>query len=208
MIQLIKNIFNKKKTKVINLQQLAGLLNFISHGVVPSHCHTRVIYMKFKGMEQHHHVKVHQDIWADCNMWLTFLNKPTCVSCPFLDLSKTITADELNWYTDASGNADLGCGVHFNDRYWFSIKCQPDFMQLYNPSIEHLELYTVTVNVFLWLHKVQNRRILIFCDNESVMSMFNSTSSSCRNCLHLLRIIILHSMNCNTWIFAHHVMGI
>ena len=71
--------------------------------------------------------------------------------------------------------------------------------------IEFLELYAVTVGVLNWLHRWRNSRIVLFCDNESVVEMINSTSSRCRNCMVLLRIIVLEGLICNTRIFAKHV---
>ena len=74
-----------------------------------------------------------------------------------------------------------------------------------DPSIEYLELFAVTVSVLLWLHKVKNTRICLFTDNESVKNMINNTSSSCKNCMVLIRIIVLKALEFNVRIEAKHV---
>ena len=43
-------------------------------------------------------------------MWLTFLQYPSIYARNFIDLDKTISSKEVNFYTDASANAQLGCG--------------------------------------------------------------------------------------------------
>ena len=190
------------------LQRLAGLLKFIGRGVVPGRSHTQHLDMKFRQIRQHHHTNVDQDVQGDCNIWLKFLSRPNSVCRPFADFSVALKAGEMNWNTDASGNPQLGCGSHFNDRCWFSLKWNEEFMLVTEPSIEYLELYAVTIGVLLWTQHVKNRRIIIFCDNESVISMINSTSSSCRNCLKLLRMITMHALDNNTRICARRVVSL
>ena len=110
----------------------------------------------------------------------------------------------LDMYSDASGNWSLGMGAYC-DRSWSYTQWDYEFMRSHEPSIEFLELYAVMVGVLNWLHRWRNSRIVLFCDNESVVEMINSTSSRCRNCMVLLRILVLEGLICNTRIFAKHV---
>ena len=66
------------------------------------------------------------------------------------------------------------------------------------PSIEYLELYALTVAVVLWLHRFKNRNIYLFCDNESIVNMVNSSSSSCKNCMLLIRLVVMEGLVHNT----------
>ena len=50
-----------------------------------------------------------------------------------------------------------------------------------------------------------NQRIVLFCDNQAVVSMINNNTSSCKNCLVLIRMLVLHSMKLNTRVFARYV---
>ena len=66
----------------------------------------------------------------------------------------------------------------------------------------------MTVVVFLWARLVENKRIIIFCDNASVKDMLNMSSSSCGNCMVLIRLTTFASLKHNVRIFAKHVVGV
>ena len=88
---------------------------------------------------------------------------------------------------------------------WIVQKWDPDFMLKWQPSIEYLELYAVTVAVMCWIDRFRNQRICLFCDNLSVVNMINSSSSKCKNCMVLIRIITLKSLIENVRVYAKHV---
>ena len=54
---------------------------------------------------------------------------------------------------------------------------------------------------------LKNRRIVIFCDNLSVVHMINESKASCRNSVHLLRHITKISLTHNVRYFCRHVVG-
>ena len=56
-----------------------------------------------------------------------------------------------------------------------------------------------------WIKLFKNHRIVLFCDNESVVSMINGSSSRCRNCMVLIRLLTAESITRNVRIFAKHV---
>ena len=158
----------------------------------------------------HHHVKVTQEMKSDLQMWLSFLVSPEIFCRPFMDFTNFWTADILFWYTDASKNLQFGFGGIFNQNYFWGRWLDSDIgkgnliVEL-NPSIEYLELYAVAVSVLLWIRLVSNRHICLFTDNESVKNMLNNSSSSCKNCMVLIRIITLVSLRYNVRIHARHV---
>ena len=127
-----------------------------------------------------------------------------------MDFDNIWTPEQLDWYTDASKNPKLGFGGIFGQE-WFAIKWQEmdgldtNFLIKKDPSIQYLELYAVTASVLLWVHKVKNRRIKLYCDNKSAVDMINGNTSSCKNCMVLIRIIVLESMKFNVRIYAEHV---
>ena len=45
----------------------------------------------------------------------------------------------------------------------------------------------------------------MFCDNQSVVCMINKTTSSCKNCLVLIRKLVLHSLKNNVRVFAKYI---
>ena len=142
---------------------------------------------------------------ADLSMWLEFLAYPTAYCRPFMDFSSTLDAVKLNFYTDASKGVGIG---GYSDRDWMHGEWDPQFMDKVDPSIAYLELYAVTIALTLWMHKYQNKGILIYCDNEGAVKIINSATSKCKNCMVLVRRMTLLSMKLNIWVFAQHIRGV
>ena len=99
-------------------------------------------------------------------------------------------------------------GAVFEHRWIFGqwesnyIKQKPN-----SPSIEYLEHYALTAAVLTWQKLLINKRITIFCDNMGVVGMINSSSSSCKNCMYLLRMLTLNNLIHNRRIFAKYVQS-
>ena len=74
-----------------------------------------------------------------------------------------------------------------------------------NLSIQYLELYAVTAAVITWLHRFQNKKVVIFCDNEAVVNILNNTMSSCKNCMVLVRFVVLQILLYNVKLFVKYV---
>ena len=206
-VNMIKNFLKpgRRKVTLFEVQQLCGLLNFITIAVVPGRTFLRRLYAVTKGVKKSgHHIRLNREIRADLSMWLEFLSHPSAYARPFMDFSKILLADEIDLFTDASRNHQLGCGGHCGSE-WFILQWDPLFMEKYEPSIDYLELFAVTIAVHLWIHKFENKRIILFCDNMSVVYMINkNVSHSCR-CMVLLRIIVILGLVHNVRIFAKHV---
>lgn len=168
------------------------------------------MYAKFahnNKLLQHHHIYVDKEMRADCQVWKTFLTADNSVYRPFVDFSVELLADELNWYTDSSKNPKFGFGCYFNGQYAYAMwnDSEKNFIEKYDPSINFLELYGIVVSIELWCHKVKNRRVIIFSDNESAVHMVNNSSSTCKSCMRLIRILTLTSLKNNTCFFLRHV---
>ena len=191
-VNLIQTIVNKKSKKVTlnQLQKVCGFLNFLGRCVIPRRAFTRRLYAYTANdkLKPHQHIRITSELKADLFMWLTFLEHPSVFCRPFLDFSKVIIADEVDMYSDASGVIGMGalCGAS-----WMYQKWDPAFIKKHRPSIEYLELFAVTAGVLTWIHRFRNKRIILFCDNQSVVDMINLTSTSCKNCMVLIRCIVL-----------------
>ena len=61
--------------------------------------------------------------------------------------------------------------------------------------------------IFLWSREIKNKRIVVFCDNQAVVTMMNSTTSSCKNCMVLIGMITHRSLLWNFRVFAKLVKG-
>lgn len=200
-------VIRSKKVTVKQLQSLTGLLNFFCRAVVPGRAFTRKMYAKMSGLRQFHHFRVDGELKADCKMWLEFVSSSYVYCRPFIDFKQVIHADQLDFYCDAALNARrMGVGARFKN-FWFSgemeMKSAPHIRDRIN--IQIAELYSIMLALSLWMPMLQNRRALIFTDNESVMHMLNRSSSSCKICMIMLRLITLWSMKWNARVFGAHV---
>ena len=207
-VLLINEILHKKSKKITlnQLQTICGFLNFLGKCVIPGRAFTRRLYAYTANdkLKPHHHIKLNGEMRADLTMWLTFLDHPSVFTRPFLDFTNTIMADEVDMYSDASGKLGFGatCGQDWMFRMW-----NKEFLKSQKPSIEYLELYGVVAGVLTWIHRFKNRRIILFCDNKSVVDMINQTTTSCKNCMVLVRILVLKGMVENVRIFCRHIEG-
>ena len=136
-----------------------------------------------------------------CKFGRYFLADPSVFCRPFIDFSVILLAGMIDWHTDASGT--IGYGGHYENQ-WFARLWSQNFLSK-DPSVEFLELFAVTVLILLRGHNFWNKRICFFYDNQSVVHMINSSTSSCRNCMTLIRRITLHSLLFNVRIFAKYI---
>ena len=203
--ELIDDIVIKRKITVYRLQKLCGFLNFLCHCIVPGRAFTRRLYAYYTGnqLKVFNHINVLMEMKKDLAVWRTFLDNPQIYCRPFKDFDTILTAEVLNWHTDASGTIGYG-GIHEDS--WFAGKWSMEFLKLKDPSIEFQELYAVAISIFLWSEQYRNRRICLFCDNQAVFQMINNATSSCKNCMVLIRKITLHCLEMNIRIFAKFVL--
>ena len=205
-IEYFLNKRNKKAT-IHEFQKLCGILNFLCRCIVPGRAFLRRLYVPTqvngKVLQQHHHVKITEENRLDLEVWKHFLTYPDSFYRPFME-AVSLTAQDIDMYSDASGNYRLGfgsyCGPEWTFGQWDEVFCKQQ-----KPSIEYLELFAVTVGVLNWIKIFKNKRIYLFCDNEAVVHMINNSSSKCKNCMVLVRLITAESMICNVRVFAKHV---
>ena len=138
-------------------------------------------------LKPHHHIKLTMENKADLQLWLHFLQHPSIYSRPFADFSENSNGSQEKFFTDASKNVELGCGG-WNDNEWFVQRWDASFIQEKEPSIAYLE-----------------QRIVIRCDNQAVVQMTNNMTSSCRNCMVLIRLIVLECLIQNVKISVSYV---
>ena len=153
-------------------------------------------------LKQHHHIWLNSQFVADCQTWKVFLQQDQYYSLcqPFVDFSeKSMTSTVLGMYSDASKNLKYGMGAVFlEENSWIVLQWNPHFIIEQYPSIEFLELYALTCAVLTWGRKdrMRNRRVTIFCDNEAVVFMVNSYTSTCMQCCKFIRIQTVETKYC------------
>ena len=205
--ELINRMLNskRKKTTLRELQQLCGFLNFISKAIVPGRTFTRRLYAQGDGiLKPHHHLAIKQEMKQDLRMWLQFLDSSDVYSREFYDFNECATFTQLEFFTDASRNPNLGCGG-ICGKEWYILQWNKKFICDVNPSIAYLELYGLTIGLISWLKDYRNKRICVFCDNQSVVAMVNKMTSKCKNCMVLIRILMLHCLRYNVKIRVAYV---
>ena len=109
-----------------------------------------------------------------------------------------VTANVLNFYSDASLNPKFGMGAVYHNR-WLYMQWNEQFIRKQKPSIEFLELYALAIALLKWgtSSELRNTRVIIFCDNEAVVHMINGMASSCTQCMKLIRVIVLDCLQFN-----------
>ena len=130
----------------------------------------------------------------DLAMWQMFINQPEVVCRPFYQFDRSVNGKDINFYTDASGHLRMGgrCGTAWMYQIW-----DPCFIKKHKPSIQYLELFALVAGVLAWLHEYKNQEVILYCDNKSVRDMVNSLTSGCKNCMVLLRVLVLHCLKYN-----------
>ena len=167
---LISKVINKRKVMVKQLQKICGFLNFLGKCIVPGRAFTRCLYafasVADSKLKPHHHINMNAEIKCDLSMWLDFIRTPEIYARSFMDFGKDVQAPEIDFYSDASRNEQLGFGGVCGNSWMFQ-QWPSGFIRDFEPSIEFLELYAVLAAALSWLHRFKNRRITIFCDNQS-----------------------------------------
>ena len=195
----------KKKVTVHRLQQLCGFLNFLCRCIVPGHAFTCRLYAKLSPkLRKYNHIAIYGEMRSDLQMWKQFMSHPSIFCHSFTDFSLQQDAKEIDLFTDSSRNFHLG-GGGVCDCQWFFVGWDPIFLAKVQPSIEYLELYSLTIGVVLWIHKFCNSKVFLFCDNKAVMHMVNNTTSGCWNCMVLIRLLVLQGLKHNVVIKVKYV---
>ena len=196
---------SNKKTTVRKLQQLCGYLNFLCKCVVPGRAFTRRLYTHISPkLKPHHHININVEMRDDLRVWNGFVNNPTVFTRPFIDFTDW-TGEDIDMYSDASGNWTAGGAGAYCEKHWLYQQWDPIFMRDNKPSIAFMELYAITAAVISWIHKFPNKRVYLFTDNKSARDMLNASSSSCKNCMSLIRMITVKGMLHNVRIFGKYV---
>ena len=128
------------------------------------------------------------------------------VTRPFIDMGFTTDAQSLNFFSDASAAKSLGMGAIFGNN-WLFAKWEPGFIEKCEPSIGFLELYALCAGILTWSDKITKTHVLVYCDNMSAVQMVNNLTSSCEQCMKLIRILTLDNLKHDRRVFVRHIEG-
>ena len=148
-----------RKVTVLDFQKLCGILNFLCRCIVPGRAFLRRLYIPNGNLKPHHHIKITEENRMDLLVWKEFLSNPDCFYRPFMDIEEW-NAQQLDMYSDASGNYSLGFGAYCGSEWTYG-EWDTTFCQLVKPSIEYLELFAVLVGVLNWIKLFKNKNCLV-----------------------------------------------
>ena len=212
-LNLLNWAIQKKKFTIKNIERLTGTLNFLSRAIFPGRAFTRQMYSKLKltdakgqKLKHFHHVSLDSEFISDALVWKLFLtNDRARVWCrPFVDQTRFETSHTLNFYTDSSAGETKGFGCVFNNS-WTCGTWGKRFIRQQKPSIQYLELYALCAGILTWADRITDPRVVVFCDNQAVVEVVNNYTSSCKNCMHLIRLLVLNCLIYNRRVTVKYV---
>ena len=204
-IQISLAAFQHRKSCTLKeLQSLIGTLNFACRVVPPSRPFLqRMIKLTRNISQPHHHIKLSLGFFKDLLTWQQFISHWN--GAAFFLSTSWVDSYSLDLYTDASGT--LGFGGIFGHK-WFQGYWQ-SHQQLAQPgiSIAWQELYAIVVACHLWGDVFANKRILFYCDDESVVHIVNSKRSRIPRVMDLARHLTLLTLRYNFYLTTKHIDG-
>ncbi len=204
LAKLRKQLNYMLKEKVASLKQvqsLIGSLNFLCKAVAPGRTFMRrLIDLTVNVTNPIEQIRIGRGALEDMVTWMKFLDQFNGVSL-FLQHEWDDNAD-IELYTDAA--ASIGFGAYFQGS-WTQGKW--NFSRDERPSIAYLELYPIYIAIILWGHRMSNKRIYFWSDNQTVVTCINKKTSKCPMIMGLLRPIVLKCLMNNILFKAKYVPG-
>ena len=182
------------------LQSLIGHLHHAAKVVWPGRGFIRcMIYLLRHFHREDHPIRISAEFKKDLRWWLQYLASWNGVYFwVYPGLSPPIN---LEMSSDASGSLEFGAifGSHWLYGKWPSV--------LQSSSIEYKELFPIVVSAHIWGPSWFRQVVLFRCDNESVVYILNSRSSTAPNVMHLLRALLMKAATHNFFFTAQHIAG-
>ena len=164
---------------------------------------SRRLYSSFSyAKKPHHFIKVSKGIKDDLLVWKTFLTGFNGVS--YMQNPNWITNSDLELFTDSAGGVNLGCGAYLHGS-WVFMKWPSHWKNEILSDITYLEIIPIALAIYLWGDRFENKKVLMHCDNESVVSVLNIKSSKSERVMSILRKIVYWSLIHNCQFKAMHI---
>ena len=193
----IDHLLARKKTQLRNLQSVIGLLNFASQVILPGRAFLRRLIDQTRGYRLPTFWIPLKNALLDLKMWKHFLDNHN--GRVFFVDANILTNHDVSLYTDASGAK--GFGAWFGDR-WFYGEWSKWWKEQH---IMLLELYPIVVALELWGADLGNKRLMLFTDNLSLVSVLNKQTSKDPLVMILVRRLVLACLKSNVVVFAQHI---
>ena len=199
-------ILKSKKVTLKALQSLVGLLNFCARAIPAMRAFNRRFCDAMCGVvKPEHFIRVSVSMKEDIHMWLTFLELFNG-SCKF-DKNIWLTNEQLNLYTDSTGNSKLGCGVYFSGKWaYFDWPVQWHETEIMK-DMTFLELVPILLAIYLFTFELRDKQIMFHTDNCSLVAILNKKSSKSKRVMQLVRPLVLQTMVYNMQFKACFIEG-
>ena len=199
----ISLFLSKKSHRVHQIQKLVGKLTFLCTTFLPGKALLAGLYQNLAGTLSSNgwaQRRINHDVRIDLNTWLTFLSQTAGKPFKFIFPQSEECCDIM--YTDASGSVGfggvIGClwfqGV-WEDRWWRQ------------QNIALLELIPIYIGIVLCHHKLSDKTLALFTDNQALVAMIRSFFSRDKATNNLLKALALFTMRKNIVIKPSHVAG-
>ena len=167
---LLTKYKHRRKIKLCELQSIIGHLNFACKVVKPGRCFLRRLYHLTCGkVKKQHYIKLNSEARADLETWSLFLrnfNGRTIITN-----DKFISSNTLQLYTDSAQSKGFACMFK---QFWVWGPFSDRIKKLH---INILELYPITLAVYLFGHHWRNKNVLFISDNLSIVFCINKQTS-------------------------------
>ena len=188
----------RKSCSKRELLSLIGKLGFICRVVKSGRTFIRRMIDLSKSVKYlHFRIKLNSCFRADLNWWRAFLPYWNGVSMMHREVDTQL-------YTDSS---DLGIGGVYGDQ-WFMAKFADNSCDLRQKSINWRELFAIIKAIGTWCHLLANKKVLLFCDNESVTYIVNSGTSRDPDIMTLIRTLFFICAQNNIECKCQHIPGV
>ena len=192
----------QKKVNLRQLQSLIGKLSFACRAILPGRAFLRRIIDTTIGLNHpRHHKRVSFDMLQDLLVWKQFLHHHNGTS--MILSSEWLNNESLEFFTDASGA--IGFGIYFQ-KNWIA-QTWPNDMITSRRNITFLELYPIALAVYIWGPILANKRIIFHCDNLAVVNILSRQTSKDKDCMILVRYLVLTCLKFNILLKASHLFS-
>ena len=203
-LQEIKELLRKWESKteatLNKIQSLLGKLAFACSTIRAGRIFVSRLINWMKEVPRDTSVEVDPEIGKDLRWWNEHMTRFDGVS--IMPQEKWISPKK-SFATDACLKAG---GAWFGDTCFYkafpeSITCRDDI------TINELELLTIVISIKIWMYKLKDQSILIFCDNQSTVDIINKGKAKNKFSQKCLREICWLTAEVNAMLRVVHRMG-
>ena len=169
IIPLVRNWQRKRKTNKVDLQSLIGKLQFITKCVLQSRVFLNRLLDALRSMKNQKSITLSASFKKDLKWWSMFVRDYNGVS-----FIPAMGWDEPD-VTFATDSCLEGCGgICFKEYFHVAF---PKSIKDQRLRIHHLEMLAVLVGVRIWGKYCIGMKVQIFCDNDAVVHVINSSKT-------------------------------